>query len=379
MCSTAGAIDADAGRAAARVKMLNDSQGHRGPDHLVTVRACVFMLGNMRLAFQDPSQAGNQPFVSSDGRTQCVFNTTARHNHGWLARLLSVGLGDPGRGGVNKWRQVQPDEGAASPARRGLPAMVSWGFAQELVQDRLTLFSQFSGWLGAEGMAPAMSRAGTPSGSRPHGVPGGRSRGCHRRARRCGTCGTSGQVPPEAAAQAGDLLDAYRGYLAAERELAVTTIRSYLRVARLFLAGNPDRGSVSDLTAADVTVFVVAECGPGGPSAKKTVTALGSLLRYLHVAGLTAVALAAAVPRIARQRPGLAPQGIEDRQVARMLSACDRFAEGGRPDLAIVMLLARLGLRACEVAALMLDDFRWRRGEVEIHGIGNRHERPAAR
>jgi integrase/recombinase XerD len=184
-----------------------------------------------------------------------------------------------------------------------------------------------------------------------------------------------GTVPPAAAAHAGDLLGAYRGYLAAERGLAGATIRSYLGVAHRFLAGGAKRDRLSELTAADVTAFVLAECGPGRPSAKRTVTALGSLLRYLHLAGLTAVPLAAAVPRVARRRPGPSPDGIEGSQVARLLSACDQHTGDGRRDFAIVMLLARLGLRAGEVAALTLDDFDWRRGEVEIHGKGNRHER----
>src|ERR1019366_2324508 len=255
--------------------------------------------------------------------------------------------------------------------------LVSSGFAPASVQHRLTLFSQFSGWLAAEGIAPGEVTAAVAERF-----------AAARRARGHVTWASPasmtlpmrylrdiGAVPPEATAHAGDLLDAYRGYLAAERGLAGTTIRSYLGVARRFLAGSAKRRSLRELTAADVTAFVVAECGPGGPSAKKTVTALGSLLRYLHLAGLTAVPLAAAVPRGARRRPGPATHGIDGPQVARLLSACDRRTEEGRRDLAIVMLLARLGLRAGEVAALTLDDFDWRRGEVEIHGKGNRHER----
>jgi asparagine synthase (glutamine-hydrolysing) len=74
MCGIAGTIDANAGRAAALVSMLNDSQRHRGPDHSIVARAGIFTLGNTRLAIQDPSPAGNQPFTSSDGRYHCVFN-----------------------------------------------------------------------------------------------------------------------------------------------------------------------------------------------------------------------------------------------------------------------------------------------------------------
>lgn len=74
MCGIAGAIDVAADRAAARVSTLNDAQGHRGPDHRVVARVGGFTLGNTRLAIQDPRPAGNQPFVSADGRYYCVFN-----------------------------------------------------------------------------------------------------------------------------------------------------------------------------------------------------------------------------------------------------------------------------------------------------------------
>jgi asparagine synthase (glutamine-hydrolysing) len=74
MCGIAGTIDAVAERAAGRVSVLNDLQKHRGPDHSVLARVGMFTFGNTRLAIQDPGPAGNQPFVSADGRYHCVFN-----------------------------------------------------------------------------------------------------------------------------------------------------------------------------------------------------------------------------------------------------------------------------------------------------------------
>ena len=74
MCGIAGAIDVFRDRAAARVRLINDAQQHRGPDHGVLARVSGFTLGNTRLAIQDPGPAGNQPFVSVDGRYHCVFN-----------------------------------------------------------------------------------------------------------------------------------------------------------------------------------------------------------------------------------------------------------------------------------------------------------------
>jgi asparagine synthase (glutamine-hydrolysing) len=74
VCGIAGAIDVDTDRAAARVNRLNEAQQHRGPDHHVVAGVGRFTLGNTRLAIQDPGPAGNQPFVSADGRYHCVFN-----------------------------------------------------------------------------------------------------------------------------------------------------------------------------------------------------------------------------------------------------------------------------------------------------------------
>ena len=74
MCGIAGMIGKDADRAVAQVSLLNNIQEHRGPDHKVISAVGPFALGNTRLAIQDPGAAGNQPFVSFDGRYHCVFN-----------------------------------------------------------------------------------------------------------------------------------------------------------------------------------------------------------------------------------------------------------------------------------------------------------------
>jgi asparagine synthase (glutamine-hydrolysing) len=89
MCGIAGTIDAKAERATARVRLLNDAQTHRGPDHMVIVRVGGITLGNTRLAIQDPTPAGNQPFVSADGRYTCVFNGEV-YNHRQLVERFQL-------------------------------------------------------------------------------------------------------------------------------------------------------------------------------------------------------------------------------------------------------------------------------------------------
>lgn len=171
----------------------------------------------------------------------------------------------------------------------------------------------------------------------------------------------------------------YRRYLSVERGLNAVTVRVYVDAVRPFLAGRVAGDGVGlelgNLGAGDVTAFVVARC-PAQPrgAAKQTVTALRSLLVWLHVEGEIGRPLAAAVPSVAGWRLAGLPQGLEPGQVHRLLGACDRGTANGRRDFAIVTMLVRLGVRAGEVAALTLDDVDWRAGQITVRGKGNRSE-----
>ena len=61
--------------------------------------------------------------------------------------------------------------------------------------------------------------------------------------------------------------------------------------------------------------------------------------------------------------------------MARLLASCDRTSAVGRRDFAVLTVLSRLGLRACEVARLELGDVDWRAGEIIVRGKQDRHER----
>jgi site-specific recombinase XerC len=180
-------------------------------------------------------------------------------------------------------------------------------------------------------------------------------------------------VTPSADGPVDLLVERYQVYLLGERGLAGGTVLYYERVARLFLEQLAAAGGELDLgrlSAGDVGRFVLEQCAARSVgSAKNVVMALRSLLRFLHVDGVTAGDLAGAVPAVAPQRRSL-PRALDPRLVARLLASCDRRTKVGRRDFAVLIVLARLGLRAGEVAAIELQDIDWRRGELLVRGKG---------
>jgi integrase/recombinase XerD len=192
-----------------------------------------------------------------------------------------------------------------------------------------------------------------------------------------------GVVPPPApvapASPKERLLAQYWDYLATERGLTETTAALNVRMVRPFLADRArmrqGRLDLEHLTAGEVAAFVVAQGRQRPKSVKRTVTALRSLLGFLHVEGIVDQPLATAVPSVAGWTQTALPKALDAEQVAALLACCDEHTATGRRDLAILTLLVRLGLRAGEVAALSLDDIDWRRGEITVRGKGNRHDR----
>jgi integrase/recombinase XerD len=186
-------------------------------------------------------------------------------------------------------------------------------------------------------------------------------------------------VPASPAGAAGQLLARYKTYLTLERGLAVSTAELNARLLCPFLdehaARHAGRLELMELTAGDVTSFVLERSARCSRSVKRMVSALRSFLGFLYVEGLIGQPLAKAVP----SPPGWTltglPRALPDSEVAALLATCDAERPAGRRDLAILTLLARLGLRAGEVAALRLDDIDWRRGELVVRGKARRTDR----
>ncbi|WP_213290078.1 ATP-binding protein, partial [Bradyrhizobium sp. sGM-13] len=152
-----------------------------------------------------------------------------------------------------------------------------------------------------------------------------------------------------------------------QRERGPRTIIRHLPFIRRFLREvcptvASDLGNIS---REDVTRYIARHARDrSAASGKAMCWSLRAFLRYLHHKGLTALALADCVPSIRRWKLASLPTYLSATQVEKVLDSCDGAAAIGRRDYAILMLLAKLGLRAGEVAALTLDDIDWRSGEM---------------
>ncbi len=175
------------------------------------------------------------------------------------------------------------------------------------------------------------------------------------------------------------LLHSYAEYLQRERCLTSGCVCYYSTVARDLLRWRFAEDEVHDLAelkAHEVTSFALhltARYSVG--TAKYAVSALRSFLHYLFLQGEVDVDLRGALPAIAGWRLRGLPKALAASQVRRLLRACDRRRHVGRRDYAILLLLARMGLRACEVSAVELEDIDWRDGEIFVRGKGSRGER----
>lgn len=170
----------------------------------------------------------------------------------------------------------------------------------------------------------------------------------------------------------------YEAFLYSERGLATATVVSYLPVVRRFLQERFGRKALrlEKLRAQDLHRFVVREIQRVSRThGKNTVTALRSFLRFLLLRDAVQTDLACTLPGVATWRLSHLPRSLLPEQVERLLACCDLGSPSGKRDYAILLLLARLGLRGGEVLNMALEDLDWERGEFVVRGKGPRLER----
>ena len=259
----------------------------------------------------------------------------------------------------------------------------SLGYAHSTVRERLRLLGDLARWLGQHSLP--LAELNEPVADR--FLEGRRRQGRLR----SGDAATlhhflehlreAGAIrSPEPAADESPLATLRRRYanhLEKQRGLAAVTVGRYWPfIRRLIVERFGDRPiRVRELSPDDIARFLLRHARSGTPKvARLMATALRSFFRFLFQDGQTDSDLAGAIPAVPEWRLAEVPKYLEPEEVERVLRACQGDTAGARRDHAILLLLARLGLRASEVIALELDDIDWRAGVLTVRGKGCSHD-----
>ena len=166
-----------------------------------------------------------------------------------------------------------------------------------------------------------------------------------------------------------DHLRSVRGLSARSVDVSSPIVRSFVEAQ-----GLPERAAF--LGASDVRDYLLDRSKNRSTAVVRLLgAALRSFLRFLFLDGRTAADLSTAVLPVRRWRLAAVPQFLISEDVERVLAATDRSTAPGQRAVAMLLLLARLGLRAGEVVALELDDVKWETGEIVVRGKGRFQDR----
>ena len=251
------------------------------------------------------------------------------------------------------------------------------GYTAGTIVNMLAMAGGLGRWMDACGIAPSVLNQpvitefrGARRAAGMRCVPG--AHGLDRLLEYLNDRGILGEPSPPAT-PAEMLVESYRRWLVTDRGLAEATVVRYVKLARLFLGQRP--AGLESLSGTDIVAFLLAESERlSTGSVKGRVGEVRSLLRFLYLQGLTPRPLAAVVPPVAGWRDTGVPKAIPAGDVQRLLDSCDRGDLTGIRDYAILILVARLGLRSAEVARLELGDIDWRAGQIILRGKAGRQD-----
>jgi site-specific recombinase XerD len=256
-------------------------------------------------------------------------------------------------------------------------AQVEEGYTHHSVRQQMLVIGDFSGWLKQKDLAirnldnkvvdrflrlrqrQQQARRGSPLALR----------------RLLAMLRLKGVVKPEPVAESAcsKAIHEFRHYLSQERGLSPATLLNYVPVIEQFLSERfyDKTPNFRLLCAPDITEFVIRQARRLSPlRGKLIVTALRSFFRYLWHRGTISKDLSGCVPTVPNWSFSTLPRFLPANDVERILKGCARETSVGRRNYAILLLLARLGLRAGEVVALNLDDIDWSTSQIMIHGKG---------
>ena len=262
--------------------------------------------------------------------------------------------------------------------------LVDQGYARSTGRQKLRMAGKFSRWMGAQGLdlaaldetqlerfCASQSRLGKPTANV---MSDGREMLTWLRE-------TDRVAPGEAEPFHHDpiveTVDRYRRFLVGERGVSLNTVQAYLSTVRAFLGDRFESrpADLGSLGLEDINGFILHSCQTHSPATTRVhVAALRSFTGYLYQSGIMAADIADGIAGVRTWRLSSLPKGLEPDQVEAVLASCDRGTVTGRRDYGVLLLLALLGLRACEVVRLTLDDIDWGNAEITVTGKGDRHD-----
>ena len=185
-------------------------------------------------------------------------------------------------------------------------------------------------------------------------------------------------APKAPATTCSRLEQSYADFLRNEKGLSELSLAVYLPVVGHlldYLRKQQGIPTVRQLDAPILRAFLLERAQDRSSEYVRLLAiSLRSYLRFLHVRGKLRKDLTVAIPTVRKWSQAGIPKKLTPAEVDLVLAAPDRQTATGRRDYAILLLLAKLGLRSSEVIALELGDVRWRTGEIRIRGKGHRLE-----
>jgi site-specific recombinase XerD len=259
------------------------------------------------------------------------------------------------------------------------------GYTRQYGRNKLWLLRELSRWLERHGLKAAdlnekrLAEFARERSRRHRPLRGGnRATLAHflKHLRRAGAAPTPiPRLPRDAKSR---LERAFVEYLSQERGVCQATIDNYLHEVSRFLAHRCTRRapSPSQIRAKDLNAFVLRRAQRvGAKRAKLTVSALRSFCQFLRFRGDLKHDLSGAVLTVPNWRLTSLPKSLAPNEVSRLLRKCDQRTATGQRNFTVLLVLARLGLRAKEIVLMTLEDIDWEAGEVIVRGKGSRHER----
>ena len=258
------------------------------------------------------------------------------------------------------------------------------GYSLSTIRSQLNLLRSFTKWVQGNHVVIAKINEGITDrflieSSRKGAIRRGDNRTLHRFLDHLRTEGAIPYPePPFNESPLTDLKSRYEDYLLKERGLSTVTGSRYWPYIQRFLVArfgdNPMR--FCELCPQDTDHFLLRHAHERTPKAAQLmVSAMRSFLRFLFRYGETRRDLSTAVPTVPAWRLSEVPKYIKPEEIELVLEACDRTTSVGRRNYSILLLIARLGLRAGEVVALELGDINWRTSELTILGKGQFYDR----